>query len=154
MQRKLKVQSVLRNLRIAWSAVWCVVALSPCVLWIRSYWKLDVWVQSDKAGSTNIRADAGLITYCRLDSGSTSSERGAWVHVADDASVGMIYWQFDWAWRSDIVLIRTPVWAPVLAFAIVAGIPWIRWSTQFTIRTMLIAMTLIALALGMIVSFE
>ncbi len=66
----------------------------------------------------------------------------------------MVYWQFDWIWRPDIVLVRTPIWIPALTVAILAGVPWIRWSKQFTIRTMLIATALAALVLGIIVSFE
>jgi hypothetical protein len=66
----------------------------------------------------------------------------------------MVYWQFDWKWRPDLVLVRTPIWIPSVALALLAGVPWIRWSKQFTIRTMLILTALVALALGIIVSFE
>ena len=74
--------------------------------------------------------------------------------MVENASRGMVYWQFDWIWRPDIVLVRTPIWILALTVAILAGVPWIRWSKQFTIRTMLIATALVALVLGIIVSFE
>src|SRR5262245_51700856 len=31
-----------RNLRIAWSVAWGLLAVLLCVLWVRSYWKLDI----------------------------------------------------------------------------------------------------------------
>ena len=30
-----------RNLRIAWSVGWGVLAVLLCVLWVRSYWRFD-----------------------------------------------------------------------------------------------------------------
>lgn len=143
-----------RKLRIAWSVAWGAVAVLLCVLWVRSYWRLDVWVRNNKSASTIVRADTGLITYSQSNYGSTVSGQGAWVHLVENASMGMIYWQFDWAWRPDIFLIRTPIWVPMFAFAILAGVPWIGWSKQFTIRTMLIITALVALVLGIVVSFE
>jgi len=43
-----------------------------------------------------------------------------------------------------------PDWFTVLAVAGLAGVPWIRWSKRFTLRTLLIATTVIAAALGLI----
>jgi hypothetical protein len=31
-----------RKLRVAWSVVWGVVAALLCVLWVRSYWHMDI----------------------------------------------------------------------------------------------------------------
>ncbi len=123
-------------------------------LWVRSYWRLDVWVRNNNSTSTIVRADTGLITFSQSKSQSKPSRHDAWVHITENASWGMVYWQFDWIWRRDIVLVRTPIWIPALTVAILAGVPWIRWSKQFTIRTMLIATALVALVLGIIVSFE
>ena len=40
-------------------------------------------------------------------------------------------------------------WLPALLFAAVAAIPWLRW--RFSLRTLLIATTLVAVVLGLIV---
>ena len=141
-----------RYLRIAFSATCLIVAVLLCVLWVRSYWNLDVWVQNNST-STIVRSDAGLITVSRM-SGRPLPGHDACVHIVDTASVGMIFWQFDWSWQPDIFLVRTPIWVPALAGAMLAGIPWMRWSKQFSIRTMLIVTALVALVLGMVVSFQ
>jgi hypothetical protein len=144
----------LRSLRIALSGTCLIACVLLIVLWMRSYWRLDVWVRNNNSSSTIVRADTGLVTFSQSKHRSTLSSHDGWVHIVENASWGMVYWQFDWIWRPDIVLVRTPVWIPAFAVAIFAGVPWIRWSKQFTIRTMLIATALIALVLGIIVSFE
>jgi hypothetical protein len=48
-----------------------------------------------------------------------------------------------------------PHWIPILALAIIAGLPCLPWVRQlpwhFSLRTLLIAMTLVAIVLGAIV---
>jgi hypothetical protein len=39
-------------------------------------------------------------------------------------------------------------------FAVLAGAPWIHSSKRFSLRTLLIATTLIAVVLGLVVAFE
>jgi hypothetical protein len=46
---------------------------------------------------------------------------------------------------------RVPYWFLAGFAAMLAAAPWFRWSKRFSLRTMLIAMTLIAVLLGMIV---
>src|SRR6185369_8713105 len=31
-----------RKLRIAWSTLWGLVAVLLCILWVRSYWRVDI----------------------------------------------------------------------------------------------------------------
>jgi hypothetical protein len=44
-----------------------------------------------------------------------------------------------------------PYFALVVIFAFVAAAPWIHWSKRFSLRTLLIATTLVAVVLGIIV---
>jgi hypothetical protein len=44
-----------------------------------------------------------------------------------------------------------PLWFPPLVVLAIAALPFIRWSNRFSLRTLLIAMTLVAIALGLIV---
>ncbi len=41
-----------------------------------------------------------------------------------------------------------PYWIPILLSGSVAALPWVKW--QFSLRTMLIATTLIAVVLGLV----
>ncbi len=42
-------------------------------------------------------------------------------------------------------------WLPTLLFATLAAVPWLPWSNRFSLRTLLIATTLVAVVLGLIV---
>jgi hypothetical protein len=42
-----------------------------------------------------------------------------------------------------------PIWLPTLSTVLIAALPWLPW--RFSLRTLLIAMTLVAVALGLIV---
>lgn len=50
--------------------------------------------------------------------------------------------------------IRIPDWFLVSLFAFIAAAPWFHWSKRFSLRTLLIAMTLVAVALGLIVALR
>jgi len=43
-----------------------------------------------------------------------------------------------------------PFWVPVLVTAALATVPWFHWSKRFSLRTLLIATTLVAVVLGII----
>jgi hypothetical protein len=53
-------------------------------------------------------------------------------------------WQF--------VVIAIPHWFAIVSAGILAAIPWIRW--RFSLRTLLIAMTLVAVTIGAIVAMS
>ena len=59
---------------------------------------------------------------------------------------------FDVTPRLGKVLFRIPIWLTVLVTAILASAPW-RWTVErrFSLRTLLIATTLVAVGLGLIV---
>ena len=143
-----------RKLRIAWSVVCGVACVLLIVWWVRSYWRLDVIVWNGNSSSTTVRADAGLVTISQSNFGGTLSGDDRWELIVDNASWGMQFWQFDWAWDTNLILIRVPIWVAALAAAILAHAPWIRWSRRFSLRALLIATTLVALVLGIIMAFE
>jgi hypothetical protein len=43
-----------------------------------------------------------------------------------------------------------PLWFPILLLAAAAALPWAHWLTRFSLRTLLIATTLVAALLGLI----
>jgi hypothetical protein len=47
--------------------------------------------------------------------------------------------------------IQVPYWFIVLVTAAFSVAPWIQWSKRFSLRTLLIAMTLVAVVLGLVV---
>jgi hypothetical protein len=141
-----------RKLRIAWSVVWGLAAVLLIVLWVRNYWVVD-------------ELTAPVTTQHFITSGSVP---GA---VAIGWGKGTRNWKIiqpltqDWrdatgddvpspVWfgvtrRGGFVAVWMPSWFLILVFAMLAAAPWIRW--RFSLRTVLIATTLVAVALGLIV---
>jgi len=68
------------------------------------------------------------------------NDRDSWDSVTDT--------QFAYDREPDNTELILPHWFLVFMFAAIAVAPWIRWSNRFSLRTLLIATTLIAVALG------
>lgn len=56
---------------------------------------------------------------------------------------------FVWMYAPGYLYVACPHWIPVMLFIVAAAAPWVRWS--FSLRTLLIATTLIAILLGLTV---
>ena len=141
---------MLRPLRIAVSVVSGICCVLMIVLWVRSYWRRDLI-----SGHTTNR-------WFVIESVSG--------HVAlmsqNDASGISTTWRFD-SWGphtrrfgvriNDHLVVR--YWSLAFSFAVLAVTPWLsallanasqaRW--RFSLRTLLIATTLVAAVLGLIV---
>jgi hypothetical protein len=150
-----------RKLRIAWSVVWGVVAVLLVVLWVRSYWKLDGI--SGNRGIHYVYLDTfqGDFHFARIVPSFTAAVPWRAFHNAivdtdlqarDDSQKGVrrvlgVGWKvFGNGWQVSVAL-----WLPALISGVFAVAPWTRqlcW--RFSIRTLLIATTLVAVVLGLI----
>jgi hypothetical protein len=144
-----------RKLRIAWTVAWGVVAVLLCVLWVRNCWFAPIRVLRFSDGvKTTISAERSVIIYSRWDVAGQFGRGSPWVehgwklgnyHPQSDFGKPMIVWkQYD-------LRIRIPTWLPLSLSAAFGIVPWIRWSRRFSLRTLLIATTLVAVALSLIV---
>jgi hypothetical protein len=148
-------RSTLRLLRIAFSAGCGIVCLLLVVLCVRSYGRVDEAIGQLFNRGCSIGSSGGRIS----------------VHIGSDLA------GYPGGWRTqsysglkmygnrDFYLIATPsltkigfpYWLLVVAPVMAALIPWIRWPAwnwQFSLRTLLIATTLVAVALGLIIVFR
>jgi hypothetical protein len=134
-----------RKLRIAWSVACGILCLLLIALWVRSYWFIDIVHLShrslvsmtgrlfvaehiDRYWSTDLRASIG---EPRLHIWGTS-------YVAGEVFVIPI--------GKQLIL---PLWFAVSVTSLTSATPWLRW--RFSLRTLLIATTLVAVVLGAIV---
>jgi hypothetical protein len=137
---------LIRGLKITVSAVFGVLCVLLILLWVRSYSVSD------------------RIHVPRFGSQTLTSVRGTF-----SVSLGSETFQgWGWEWKSTPVELMMPVGGPgrswsyhsdqlhaylvfphrfvVLVFAVLAALPWLHW--RFSLRTLLIATTLIAVVLG------
>jgi hypothetical protein len=153
-----------RKLRIAWSVAWGILAVLLIVLWVRSYrirevyfgevrsaekvyeidslrgnlqlilldWEVNIpRIRTDVAGHSTFPVDADPVT-----------EQYAFHYELDRTELRGIF----------RLIVATPYWFLTSMFVVAASLPWLRqlrW--RFTTRTLLIATTLIAIGLGLIV---
>ena len=136
-----------RKLRIAWLVAWGIAGLLLIAAWVRSYWWVD---------RINLPVNGIAVV-------SIWSTPGQWVFgLSRTPAVRPAYWRTisDDEWRQhrhvDSPMFgfgNTWVWAPywfaVGITAAAAVVPWFCW--RFSLRALLIGMTLAAVGLGWVV---
>jgi len=155
-----------RKLRIAWTVFCGIACVLLLVLWVRSYLRLDqVRIPITKSRSLElVLVQSGVSFVVRYN--LTQPETWNWFTIglkeyqsnifASIKRRGHYNWEghyIDWGSDSrqglDEPYILTPYWLLITCVAALAVLPWMRW--RFSLRTLLIATTLVAVVLGLIV---
>ena len=157
-----------RKLRIAWSAMCGTVCVLLLVLWVRSYWWIDN-VIGPPYGSYRfgLASSKGWLTT-RYRNGTLSPQAFAkWSWKSQThADLENAYQQmersikgtnatfkraaFQFGWKDDWG-IQFPHWVPLILCGVLAGFVWI-WPSNFSLRTLLIVITLIGVILGTVIA--
>jgi|SRR4051794_11199285 hypothetical protein len=137
-----------RKLQIAWSVFCGVACVLLVALWMRSQKTCDLLSTRDADGwtKTTLCSSHGTLEFYRARDDVAGSPNG-WTYARiDDCNPPTQSFRFKFAsaWK----LIQIPDWLPLMFCTASAIGPWLRW--RFSIRTILIATTLIALALSWI----
>jgi hypothetical protein len=152
----------LRYLRIAFSATCLIACVLVIALWVRSYWVWD--------GVTK-QAGPKYIYHVASYRGEFGVARLAAADAIDLDGSQLLSFGWNCVWRSDIPQLASgntiTVWGQkrpyalipfavvhyglvFIPFAALAAAPWLRWSNRFSLRTLLVATTLVAVVLGLI----
>jgi hypothetical protein len=156
-----------RKLRIAWSVVWGLVAVLLIVLWVCSYWNMYSAIRlvspttcispsiiegQFEINWTDDPFTISLVT--RNGPGWTGGIKSLNDYYVDDGTEGDGPHPFgspilrNFAFETEMQVI--PIWFPTMLFGLSAAAPWIKLSKRFSLRTLLIATTLVAAVLGVI----
>jgi hypothetical protein len=139
-----------RKLRIAWSVACGVLCLLLIALWVRSYWRYNaLFVPQPKL---EIQSIYGVLWAC--DPGP-DFKISNWF-LSDKDAAGLEKSQIFPSVKSLGTFhlyptLAVPYWFLALIAATFGVIPWLPWSTSFSLRTLLIGMTAVAAILGLIV---
>jgi hypothetical protein len=160
---------IAQTVRIAVSLACAVASVALIALWVRSYWYFDgfeklasgrvmhAWsVQGRLTLEERIPPTVNRNTPFRgrifgelYWGGPYFSEpidaSGGWAHVSGDRAFGYFS-------NGTRMLAWAPHCAFVLLFSTLAAAPWFPWSRRFSLRTLLIVMTLLAIVLGLAVT--
>jgi len=151
-----------RKLRIAWSAGWGVACLLLVTLWVRSYWWHDIAsygfnprqairIDSIGGGVQFLYMDWRRNSYSDLRPGlnavSLSQPEIRFLPISDrdDAFVGFLLQRL-----TDGIDCAIPYWFLLLLSLLFSVTSWLPLE-RFSLRALLIAMTLVAVGLGLVV---
>jgi hypothetical protein len=154
-----------RKLRIAWSMVCGIATVLLLALWVRSYRDHDA-VYCHVAFTDIFGGDSRLGTI-RLVSGKLKSQPHFGIYSEHYTSEKMLQlygsaadpmnehpnrFGVGFTHPSGYTAFSSPSWLIAMLSAVSAVLPWIQ--LRFSLRTLLIATTLVAVALGLLVSLR
>ena len=141
-----------RKVRIAWSVGFGILCLLLIVLWVRSYGKSDLIIGLGWDGHSWLESSSGLLALSSTPEHLRRPPKPAF-DVVSYQIVATEHFLIPWR----VGYFRTqlgntwllPIWMLIAAVATLGACPWMHW--QFTLRTLLIATTLVAVGLGLLV---
>jgi hypothetical protein len=138
-----------RKLRITWSVAWGVVAVLLCVLWVRSYWYVDTFSLGSYGNTHWLGSISGELRYAKPRGQAHSLQWNTLPResLRRESPRGSILGFRGVMISSGIPIV--PHWFPLTIFTTLATVPWIKW--RFSLRALLIATTLVAVVLGLVV---
>lgn len=142
-----------RRLRIAVSVFFVALAIAFLALCVRSYRKVDrLYIPMDRRLALSSSADIILIAwYAKGVKPRGHPEHVEWLSNDVQEFEANIARLRSWSWKSDStrIAVSFPIWFATVLSSVVAAIVWHKH--RFSLRTLLIATTLVAIALGTVV---
>ena len=145
---------LIRGLRIAVSVFFGVPCILLVALWVRSYWWHD---------GLTLTVQNPQTFFCYSNRGRLSfryefrPDKDEWVYTSfqpnfREEELRLIEEQVP-CWRFSTSPLNTifPHWFAVMIFGFLMAVPWLYQQWNFSLRTLLIATTLIAVVLGILV---
>ena len=141
-----------RKLRIAWSVGCGILCVLLIVLWVRSYWRIDAlfglgsapqyFAVGSEHGVVSVTGNPNLLAL--LHAANWKLEGFPPGPKPDQSGFLGFYYETS---QQQGTHLRLPICFLVILSVTATAAPWIR---RFSLRTLLIATTLVAVALGMI----
>ena len=129
-----------RKLRIAWSVGGASRAVLLIVLWVRSYYFCDgLHLKLSNARCVVLSAMCGESALAIQSTSVMPPNRIWWFNCFE------VEYKYPWG----PTLIVHPIWSLIIVATAMGVAPWLRW--RFSLRTLLIATTLVAVWLGLLV---
>jgi hypothetical protein len=149
---------MLKYLRIAISALCSILCLLMMLLWIRSYSVTDAIQWDRRPENIMVISTLGAVQLTWFENQFSNGD-GSWriqsTELSPEFGSGRIFEWFFYHERDVMGAATTrigwPWWFNVLLAITMGVLPWVPWKGRFSLRTLLIATTLIAAGLGLIV---
>jgi hypothetical protein len=126
--------------------MWGVVAVLLLVLWVRSFWRAEIVSRLTNNSILTVGSNHGIL-YFVYDAPSRHERPPSWSYIRIEVSVPATL--FEWKSFSNLVTGKIPHILPAMLCVGGAVAAW--WPFRWSLRTLLIATTLIAVVLGAVV---
>jgi hypothetical protein len=149
-----------RKLRIAWPVFWGLACVLLIVLWVRSYRTRDTAIVNLSGRNFQANSILGRLSFATLNQpiGQVRWHTQSRPVTIWDSQQEAQFPRFSITSVSATSTSRTeaygvgmPYWAWLLLPVTTAAVPWIGKARRFSLRTLLIATTLVAVVLGLAV---
>jgi hypothetical protein len=141
-----------RKLRIAWSVAWGVVAVLLCVLWV---WAYSRYIEANlNYYGNNLLTVSFLRGYLVILGKSNDSAFPSGI-IVEPSNKEIQYFLdklpmlFPGRFLDQFLAVKVPFWFAVALATVLAAAPWL--PSRFSLRTLLLATTLVAVGLGVVV---
>jgi hypothetical protein len=134
---------ILRSLRIAFSTGCGIVCLLLIVLWVRSYWK-DDGIALIRSNRLTILGSVHGTLYCYSHPPMRAPYTDTGWRFGSSQPRSVPTFLFESQLNPKDTRIRLPHWYVAPIIGALAFVPWIHWSRRFSLRTLLLAMFLVA----------
>jgi hypothetical protein len=149
------MRKYLRYLRIFWTVFCGIACVLLIALWVRSYWYCDtIDRMSPSTIQTTIGSNCGRVYLIQMDMRPLRSRNTTphdWTYKGRPAMPPDRKHWVRWVHKTGVFETAVSHWFVITPAAVLAVAPWILWSKRFSLRTLLIATTLVAVVLGMAV---
>jgi hypothetical protein len=144
--------AMLKYLGIAVTALSLTACVLLAALWVRSYWRENTL--QGVIGNERLQLSQGpgvVVVLIFPNVQSRNFPRRSWTFEDHHVETDLPHWT-PWMlqrMKPKGIFIAAPHWFLALLSATLGAVPWLKW--QFSLRTLLIATTLVAVALGLVV---
>lgn len=146
---------IVRFVRISFSAACVIVCVLLAALWVRSYAVNEVLGTYSGGMYYSLQCLCGRISVSRStpNAGQTVT---SWRQPVTEGIRKLAHnreswmgFQYYYRPRPERLRVKVPIWFLFMLVASSGALPWLRW--RFSLRTLLIATTLVAVVLGLVV---
>jgi hypothetical protein len=149
------------KLRILWSVFWGLACVLLIVLWVRSYSWEDMFLAQTNSQLLQFQSMRGHLRYFAVDEVTHPLPWFISQYIGDMSSDDKREWDgkfHKWGlivlkpgiqFSSPATVFAVPIWFAAILVALLGLPTWIPW--RFSLRTLLIGTTLVAVVLGLIV---
>ena len=139
-----------RKLRIAWSVGWGLLAVLLCVLWARSY-RIVTAALFDRSPTLMLIDGAFIYGVDFMWDGRCKKTERTYQLTRNERMIVQNFVRGGRGIEMQRPGTTTKLWPLAGSSALAAGLPWMTLFKRFSLRTLLIGTTLVAVVLGVIV---